>query len=155
MATAEIKFTVPAAVMEAARALQDLGLGVLLSSMLPASRTADDDRMRAILEALTPAQRADLACLGAGLVELINEIGAKQWEAEHAAELNRRAVETLMKLPPLGSAEEALAELKAAGLTTAAVDWAAVPYPECDDCATSGRNCRAHRTAEERRRAGW
>lgn len=80
-----VNINLPEAVMEAARRLEDLGLGFTLAALLPASRTANDAAMRTILEALTPAQRADLSCLGASLVELINEIGEKQWEAERAA----------------------------------------------------------------------
>lgn len=156
MATAEIKFVVPKSVLEAAQQITDTYLGVTLANMLPASRTANDGRMRAILGVMTPEQRADLACLGANLVELINEIGREQWEAERAAQDSTTSVQVDASGAGVRAQDkatkDALSMLKSAGLTTAAADQAG---PECYDCETSGSNCLAHRAAEERRRAGW
>lgn len=75
MAAAKIEVTITKAALEAVRASTDNFLGHVMGRMLPLSRTAEESRMRAVLEALTPEERADLSCLGANLVELVNEIG--------------------------------------------------------------------------------
>lgn len=73
----------PRYVQEATKGMEDYALGAVVARLLKHSRTADDAAMRAVLIPLTPEQRAELACVGADLVELCNEIGAEQSGAAH------------------------------------------------------------------------
>lgn len=141
MARTNIEVTLPQAVTEVARNLNDLGLGFTLAGMLKPSRTANEAAMRAIIESLSDDQMADLALLGANLVETINEVGkergaVRRSDAEDEAE-RARQIEWL-------KAER-----------QAAYEADAEPGPECHYCETNGVNCRLHRTPEQRARAGW
>lgn len=53
---------------------EDRNMGLLLGDLIAYNKRADDDVIKAVLKALTPAQRVDLSTLGATLVQLVNEI---------------------------------------------------------------------------------